>query len=61
MLGRRRLMRQEGKKGIENREVKEQLRLENERATRGLYRKSTGLEIAKRLARCTTGKVQYIE
>jgi hypothetical protein len=35
------------------RNFKEQLRLGNERTTRGIYRKSTGLENAKRISRCT--------
>jgi hypothetical protein len=47
MLGRRQLMRQEGTNGTRNRDIKEQLCLGNERITRGIYRKSTGLEIAK--------------
>jgi hypothetical protein len=51
MLGRRQLRSQEGINGTRNRDVKEQLRLGNERTTRGIYRKSTGLEIAKRIAR----------
>jgi hypothetical protein len=48
-------MRQEGTNGTRNRDVKEQLRLGNEGTTRGIYRKSTGLEIAKQIARCTIG------
>jgi hypothetical protein len=55
MLGRRELMRQEGTNGTKNWDVKEQLRLGNERTTRGIYRKSIGLEMAKRIARCTVG------
>jgi hypothetical protein len=47
MLGRRQLMCQEGTNGTRNRDVKEQLRLGNERATEEIYRESTGLEIAK--------------
>jgi hypothetical protein len=43
MLGGRQLMRQEGANGSRNRDVEEQLRLGNERTTRGIYRKSTGL------------------
>jgi hypothetical protein len=46
-------MRQEGTNGTRNRDVKEQLRLGSERTTRGIYKKVTGLEIAKRIARCT--------
>jgi hypothetical protein len=55
MLGRRQMMHQEGTNGTRNRDFKEQLCLGNERTTRGIYRKSTGLEIAKRIARCTVG------
>jgi hypothetical protein len=55
MLGRKQLMSQEGANGTRNRDFKEQLRLGNEKKTRGLYRKSTGLKIAKRIARCTVG------
>jgi hypothetical protein len=42
-----------GTNGTRNRDFKEELRLVNERITRGIYRKFTGLEIAKRIARCT--------
>jgi hypothetical protein len=52
-LGRSQLVCQEGSNGNRNRDAKEQLRLDNERTTRGICRKSTGLEIAKRIARCT--------
>jgi hypothetical protein len=55
MLGRRQLMRQEGTNGTRNRDVKEQPHLGNEKITRRIYRKSTGLEIAKRIARCIVG------
>jgi hypothetical protein len=48
-------MCQEGTSGTRNLDVKEQLRLGNERTTRGIYRKSTGLEIAKQIARLTVG------
>jgi hypothetical protein len=48
-------MRQEGTNKTRNRYFKEQLRLGNEMTTRGIYRKFTGLEIAKRIARCTVG------
>jgi hypothetical protein len=48
-------MRQGGTNGTRNRNVKEQLRLGNERTTRRIYKKSTGLEIAKQIARCTVG------
>jgi hypothetical protein len=54
-LGRIQLMCQEGTNGTRNRDVKEQIRLGNQRTSRGIYRKSTGLEIAKRIARCTLG------
>jgi hypothetical protein len=54
-LGRSQLMCQEGTNGTRNRDVKEQLRLANERTTRGIYRKSTRLEIAKRIASYTVG------
>jgi hypothetical protein len=47
MLGRSQLMCQEATNGTRNRDVKEQLHLGNERMTRGIYRKSTGLEIVK--------------
>jgi hypothetical protein len=55
------LMHQEGTNGIRNRDVKAELRLGNERTTRGIYRKSTGLEMAKRIARCTVGlkRIRY--
>jgi hypothetical protein len=53
MLRRRQLMRQEGINGKRTRDFMEQLRLGNGRTIRGIYRKSTGLEIAKRIARCT--------
>jgi hypothetical protein len=53
MLRRRKLMRQEGTNGTRNRDIKEQLHLGNKRTTRGIYRKFTGLEIAKQIARCT--------
>jgi hypothetical protein len=46
MLGRRQLMWQEGTSGTRNQVIKEQLHLGNERTTRGIYWKSTGLEIA---------------
>jgi hypothetical protein len=55
MLRRRQLMGQEGTNGTRNRDVKEELRLGDERTTRGIYRKCTGLEIAKRIFRCTVG------
>jgi hypothetical protein len=55
MLGRRQLMCQEGTNWTRNRDVKEQLRLGNERKTRRINKKSTGLEIANRIARCTLG------
>jgi hypothetical protein len=55
MVGRRQLMRQDTN-GTRNRDVKEQLRLVNERTTRGINRKSTGLEIAKRIARVLLGQ-----
>jgi hypothetical protein len=55
MLGRRQLMHQEGTNGTRNREFKEQLRLGNERTTRGIYRKSAVLEIAKLIGRRTVG------
>jgi hypothetical protein len=55
MLGRRQLMREEDTNGNSNRDVQEQLSLGNERTTRGIYRKSTGLEIAKRISRYTVG------
>jgi hypothetical protein len=55
MLGRRQAICQEGTNEIRNRDVKEQLGLGNERTTRGIQRKSTGLEIAKRIGRCTVG------
>jgi hypothetical protein len=48
-------MRQECTNGIRNRDVSEQLRLGNEATARGMYRKSTVLEISKRIARCTVG------
>jgi hypothetical protein len=48
-------MRLEGTNGTRNRDVNEQLRLGNERKTRGIYRKSIGLEIMKQNARCTVG------
>jgi hypothetical protein len=44
-------MRQEGTSGTRNPDGKDQPRLGNERTTRGIYRKSTGLEIAERLYR----------
>jgi hypothetical protein len=55
MLGRRKLMPQEGTNGTRNRDDKEQLHLGNESTTRGIYEKSTGLEIAKQIAGCTVG------
>jgi hypothetical protein len=55
MLGRRQLMRQEGTNGARNTDVKEQRCLGNEGTIRRIYRKSTGLEIVKRIARCTVG------
>jgi hypothetical protein len=48
-------MCQEGTNGNRNQDVKEQLPLGDERTTRGIYRKSTELEIAKRIARCNVG------
>jgi hypothetical protein len=54
-LGKSKLTCQKGTNGTRNRDVKEQLHLGNERTTRGIYRKSTGLEIAKRIARYTVG------
>jgi hypothetical protein len=47
MLGKRQLMHQEGANGTRDQDFKEQLHLGNERTPRGIYRKSTGLEIAK--------------
>jgi hypothetical protein len=55
MLGKRQLMHQEDTNGTRNRDCKEQLRLGNEMTTSGIYKKSTELEIAKRIARCTVG------
>jgi hypothetical protein len=55
MLGRKKLKPQEATNVTRNRDVKEQLRLGNMRTTKGTYRKSTGLEIAKRISRCTVG------
>jgi hypothetical protein len=55
MLGRRQLMRQGGTNGTRKRDFKEKLRLGNERITRGIYGKSTGLEMEKRIAGCTVG------
>jgi hypothetical protein len=46
-LGRIQLMCQEGTNGTRNLDVKEQMRLGNQRTSRGIYRKSTGLEITK--------------
>jgi hypothetical protein len=60
-LGRSQLMCQEGTNGTGNRDVKEQLHLGNERTTRRIYRKSTGLEIVKRIARCNVGLKSKIE
>jgi hypothetical protein len=55
MLGRRQLMSQENPDGIRNRDFREHLRLGDERTARGIYRKSTCLEIAKRIARYAVG------
>jgi hypothetical protein len=55
MLGKSQPMSQEGTNGTRNRDVKEQLRLGNERTIRGIYRKSTGMEIAKRITRYVVG------
>jgi hypothetical protein len=60
-LGRIQLTCQEGTNGTRNRDVKEQMRLGNQRTSRGIYRKSTGLEIAKRIARCTVGLKRLME
>jgi hypothetical protein len=51
----RQLMRLEGTNGTRNRDFKEQLRLENERTTSGIYRKTIGLEIVKQAVRISSG------
>jgi hypothetical protein len=49
-IGRRQLTRQEGINGTKNRDFNEQLRVGSERTSNGIYRKTSGLEIAKRIA-----------
>jgi hypothetical protein len=48
-------MRLEGTNGTRNRDFKEQLRLENERTTSGIYRTTIGLKIVKRAVRISSG------
>jgi hypothetical protein len=48
-------MRQEGTNGTRNRDFEKNLRLESDRATSRIYRKTIGLEIVKRAVGISSG------